>query len=449
MGANVIPAIARRAVDAVKGAVQELTPGQRWTVSLMGALAAVVLAFGLPSATRLVVPAPAGASGNTSPSRAASAEPAPSATELLVQPPALDASAAPPAAILPSDGPAPAPEVGALRVVALVDPAAGQGDRTDEAMARRYLAAAGVQAETVPIGDPATTCSAARGANLALAGGALPTAVRSCLESAGVTTLAWDDDTVMGKATTGLSTRRGVARSLFDTAARLGSELDGDLALVADERLRAGLEPLLPKAKAAGLDFTSVTWLADGQPPSPALGIELAGAGVAAVVFATSTQNQGTIGAQLRTLAPGVQLVVLDAADSVTSAGYPPLLDGTRAVTSVQFPWHPGSAVARAACRAVWEGAQTPPVVLDNAELLRALTWCQHAAMADAAGRRFADAGGDVVAAVIDQLVESPTTTRLSVLPDGGYGPSLVTVAAWSVSCACWQSSIPFTEGAG
>lgn len=441
-----VATVGRRARQAVADAVGELTAGQRWTVSLMLGLALLVLAFGLPSATRLVLPPRSSAAAETA-SQSSDGGPAPDAPTLATDPivrPAhpIDSSDASPTTAPPFDDGTTAP-VPSLKVVALVDPAAGTGDRTDEAMAKRFLAAAGVSATVVQLADAAATCEAARVGTLVVSSAPLSAELTSCLHGAGVATLSFDDGFSTGATSLSVSTRRGAARSLLDTATRAHAQLTGKLALVADERLRPALEPALPTARARGLDISTTTWLAPGDSPV-GVAVDLAGAGVSGVLFATSVANQSVIGSQLKVLSPGVALGVLDAADSVTTASYPPAFDGALAVTSVQLSWDPGAATQRAACRSVWESAQTPPAILGDAELLRALLWCQHAAMAAAAAERL---GAGLVGSLTSQAVDSPVTSRLGGLADGGYGPTRITTATWSAACGCWGASTPFTEG--
>lgn len=437
--------VAHRASDTITRAMNELTPGQRWTSGLMVGLAIVVLLFGLPDATRTVIPAAATGTAEVDdpPAVVADAPSVPPLTDTLVRPPAPvaevvsgDGPSAPEAAEAPTTMTPPTP----FSLAAIFDPASGFGDRTDEAMARRFVSAAGLDATFVPLGEPEATCAAARTSTLVVTGGALPLELQSCLVRAGVTTVGFNDDAVLGPLGGSVSTRRGVVRSLFDTAAQPGLALDGPLGLVADERLRPSVEPALPLARAAGLDIITVTWLAPGEPPA-SVAISLAGEGLSGVLFATSVQNQASIGSQLRTVSPATQLVVLDAADSLVSASYPPLFDGATAVTSVQLPWHPGAEAQRTACRDTWESEQTPPAVVDGAELLRALTWCQHSAIADALRSRW---GTGVASALAGLEVTSPITAPLARLLDGGFGPTLVTTATWSAACGCWSSSAAF-----
>ncbi|MEO7429727.1 MAG: hypothetical protein ABIY48_10165, partial [Acidimicrobiales bacterium] len=262
---------ARRAGRGMAKSVSELTSGQRWTVSLMLGLAVVVLAFGLPTATRLLLPAERSAAAETPsamPPAPGSANTAPNlATHPILRPASsgVGSEDAPPRAadgsdvlVLPS---------ASLKVVALVDPAAGTGDRTDEALARRFLAAAGVPATFVPITDTTATCAVARQGNLVLASAGLGMDLRSCLQAAGVWTLSFDDAVPSGRAMGELSSRRGAARSLLDTAVRAHTQLTGKLALVADRGLRSVLESLVPEARAKGLDISTVTWLAPGEAP--------------------------------------------------------------------------------------------------------------------------------------------------------------------------------------
>lgn len=426
--------------------MRDITPGQRWTSGLMLAFAFLVLAFGLPGATRTVFPAAADQTASPTPtSRDQALAPGLSFADTIVRPPrasppllaprATDSVRDP--AVLPVDG------ATAVAVAALYDPNVGVGDRTDEAMARRFLATASVPATFVPIGEPAATCDAVKGATLVVGGGALPAEIRACLHRAGIMSLSFDDDAALGAVGTAVSSRRGSARSLLDTASLASGQLTGHVGLVADERFRETLSDLVPVVRDAGLDITSVVWLAAGD-PSANVALSLAGQGLSAVLFATSTQNQSTIGSQLRTLAPSTRLVVLDAADSITASSYPPLFDGALAVTSIQSPWHPGAEAQRATCRSAWEADQTPPTVLDNGELLRALTWCQHAAMAAAAAERSATVG--VRSAVLALEVLSPVTSPLGILRDGGFGPTQITLATWAATCGCWSTTAPFAR---
>lgn len=440
--------IARRAVDVGARAVRDLTPGQRWTTGLMLGLALLVLGFGLPSATRTVFPAAAREDEGTAaaPAEAVVAPAQPGFAEALVRPLPAGSVDVAPAPLGPNDAVVPVSGSTGVSVVALYDPAVGVADRGDDAMAKRFLATAGVPATFVSIADTDAACAAVKGATLALAGGPLPEPIRTCLRFQGIYSLSFDDDVPLGAVDdiahdTTLTTRRGVARSLFDTASGASSQLTGPLGLVADERLRGSLESLLPAARAAGLNITTVVWLPAGD-PSASVALTMAGAGLSGVLFATSTQNQSTIGSQVRTLAPSTKLVVLDAADSITSSAYPPVLDGAIAVTSIQLPWHPGADEQRAACRATWESAQTPPVILSDAELLRALTWCQHAAMAAPTVERAMTVG--LRAALFGLEVTSPITSPLGGLRDGGYGPLTVTLATWGAACSCWSSTVPF-----
>ncbi len=442
------PSGARRGAELIAGSLRAMTSGQRWTAGLMFGLALAVLAFGLPTATRSVVPAAAGEleTPAVDPSDVAPPTAAPPLTDTLVRPPRQPSSAptvAEPS--VPADAsPAPPTTVAmvAVKVVALVEPATGVGDRTDEAMARRFLEAAGVTATYVPLGEAVATCDAVQEATLVVAGGPLPADLRRCLNDAGIMSLSFDDDGSLGPVAHAVSTRRGAARSLFDTAAQSGLSLDGDLGLAADERLRPTIEPLLPAVRAAGLDITAVEWLPPGEPPASAA-VALVGAGVEGVLLATSVGNQSTIASQLRTFSPSVRLGVLDAADAVLVGSYPPVFDGAVAVTSVQHPWHAGAEAARAACRETWESAQTPPAVLSAGELTRALTWCQHAAMIGAAQTRSSDG---FAPALLGLEVDSPITAPLGLLRDGGFGPSMVTVATWSAQCGCWASTAPFAR---
>lgn len=439
-----------RGLRAARNAFDDLTSGQRWTAALMIALAVVVIAFGLPSATRFVAPETVGAapidssipgvkppetevvSDDGSSAVVGGGPSVPTATSGPM--PATSGAPAPADTSQPDDPPT------VVSVVALVDPDAGQGTRTDAAMAELYLARAGLPVTTIPIGDAFSTCELVGSATLAISGGPVPREVRSCLAIGGTSVLSFDDD--RGREDRGLTvgTRRGVVRSLLDTAARISGELNGSVALVADERLRSVIEPALPTASSLGLTFDSTVWLADGEPVG-SVGLDLVAEGVGAVVFATSTEDQTTIGSQVRTFSPGVDLVALDVADTITSSGYTPLLDGIMAVTSVQAPWHEGATSVRAACRSAWEDAQAPAVILDASELRRALLWCQHTEIAAALG---SSVTGSVADAIRSLTVDSPVTSRLARLGDGTFGPTQIATVSWSFSCGCWSSDQPF-----
>lgn len=437
----------RRVVEPFRA----MTPGQRWTASLTVALGVVVLAFGFPQVTRLVVPqAAAGAGGGV----VRSTHPPTSPAAFVAQSDSVDASTGPspaPAAAGETTVPAPAPADAvavkpALPVVALVDPAAGTSGRDDAAMATLYLHAAGLTATVVPLGAPASTCAAVGAGRIVIAGGPLPPLVHRCLTAEQDTVIAWDDAVVPGASPGDLSTRRGVARSLLDTALRLHNATRGKVALVADQHYADAIRAVRDTAARSGLKLDSEVWLPDdGRPPATAA-VDLAGSGVGTVLFATTTARQAVIASQLQVLSPGVRFVVLDAADSITSQSYPPAMDGATAVTSVQFPWYAGAAQVRATCRSTWETAQSPPVALTDSEVVRELTWCQHVAMVSAARAAFGSNGGDALRAVLGEIVQSPLTSPVRKSGTDAFGPAGVTTATWSATCGCWASTQPFVS---
>src|SRR5688572_9433511 len=104
MGGERAQTFARRALGGAVQAVDDLTPGQRWTAGLMVALAVVVLAFGMPSPTRLVRPG-----------QAAAASPAAGAAE---------GDTAEPAAAAAAPG---APDAGAVSGLVLTTPSSTGG----------------------------------------------------------------------------------------------------------------------------------------------------------------------------------------------------------------------------------------------------------------------------------------------------------------------------------
>lgn len=319
-------------------------------------------------------------------------------------------------------------------MVALASAASAPPGRDDAAMALHFILERNLAAAVEGVDDVARVCEVASRATIAFAADALPAALSECLRDAGVVVISFDDAVSAAPHPAVLSTRRGAARSLLDTAALLGAELDGDLALVADSRLQPALEPAIAAARSLGLRFATTVWLDGSAGPDVALG--LAGDAIDHVVFATSTANQSSIATQLQTLSPSTRYTVLDAADSVVNQSTAPALDGARAVTSVLFPWHPGNDGLRAECRESWESAQSPPATLDNNELRRALLWCQHVRLAAEVASMLGQAGGQANSA----SAASSVTTALGPLPDGGFGPTRVTTATWSAGCACWTS---------
>ncbi len=424
---------------AVRAMVDDLTPGQRWTASLAAGLAALVLAFGLPSSVRTIIP--------SSERRSAGEQAAPVDPGVMVEPvdprpvapPARgDGAAVRPA---PTAEPTPPDEPAPLQVVALVDGSIS-GDRGDARIAELFLDDAGVQARTVAFdpADPGASCGQLAGAGLVVAGGPVPPALRSCTDPSAVT-MGWDDD-LAATDERSLSTRRGVARSLLDTAARIGRDLPGPVVVVGDERFRAPLRDSLGAASALGLPIQDAVWLPDEGSVPPDAVIGLAGTGVRTVLFATSTQRQALLAAQLMLLTPGARFVVLDAADSVLAGDYSLVFDGATAVSAIQHPWHPGDAETRTACRTRWEQEQDPAQVADDQELLRVLTWCQHASLVAAITKANPRT-------VLDGLrglrVRSPLTTAVD-LHGFDFGPRTATVAQWSADCTCWQSDQPSTE---
>lgn len=439
--------------DAARGSFAAMTAGQRWTTSLAIVFSVVVLAFGMPNPVRLVSPqTPAGASATTTVDTQVAAGPveAPSGTpdEFTAAPVPARPARSPAAPVAASNPAAPAPVVGdatpqptppTARLAVLVEAGSGADlSRSDEAMARRYLDVAGVDATVSTIGEPAETCASASGSTVVAAIASLPPALTACLRSRGVAIVSWDDAAPAGAPDAVISTRRGVARSLLDTATALASELDGQTALVADETYRTVLEPVLRQPRVAALGIDEVVWI-DGE-PGPDVAVSIAGAATDNVLFATSTSRQSAIASQVRAFLPGVAFFTLDARDSVVEQRLTPALDGMRAVTSVQFPWLPDPDGVRAECREQWESAQTPPAVLGQGELLRALLWCQQIGLLAGLG----PATPDAVGAFLASTVPSPVTSRLGPLADGGYGPSALTTATWSASCSCWGADEPF-----
>ena len=437
-----------RAVSAVAA----LSPGQRWTASLACALAVVVLAFGLPEGARVLVREPAAAAAATpAPNGPAPVAEGPAAAEGPANTQAPTGAGAPadpggatdPASPLPSaggtEGPAAAPGV-----VALVSPARPVPDpRGDEALARRYLAAASLPAEVVAIAEDGPTCAAVITAGtLAIASGALAAPLRRCLTEGGVSVISFDH---AGGADGVLATRRGAAASLLDTAARLrrAAPLTGRVGIVVDRSLRPAVDAVLPALRRRGVDVVDVVSLSgdDAGSEITAAVLGFAGNDIGTVVFATTVRNQGLWAAQHVVVRPGVRFVVADAFDSIVEEGYPAVFDGAVAVTSIAVPWSDrgGDVPApRQRCLDVWEADQAAPLPLEGLALQRALAWCQHILLAAAA------VGGQPLAEV---ELPSILTSRLGPLPgDARFGPQEDAVLRWRAACACWEREQPFAE---
>jgi len=435
--------VVSRCLEVVARTVDPLTGGQRWTASLMAGLAVVVLAFGMPARSGVVGPsvreaAPVASGGRTGDTVAPpEVAPAPgggngtgsSGAGRTVRGPG-PVPDAPIAAEEPA-GPAPAAGDPQPSVVALVDPEAPD----DRAMAEQFLGDAGLAVQVVPREDPASTCGAVPAGSLVVSAHGLPPELRSCVESGGGRTLSWDDAPDPGGPS--LSTRRGAARSLLDAAGTV--EPAGVTALVGDERLRPALEPVVAAAGAAGLRIDVERWLGDDGDAATAA-LDLAADGVGTVVFATTVDRQSVIASQLRIFAPALQVVVLDAADAVVDGAYPPTLEGARAVTSVRHPWHPAPSELRSSCLDRWAADDEPDPAADGDAELRALLWCQHADLA----RALLD-GEDVASGER----QSSVTTALGPLPDGGFGPTVATVATWAADCGCWEQPAVRAAGRG
>ncbi|HEU5085737.1 MAG TPA: hypothetical protein VFU14_20515 [Acidimicrobiales bacterium] len=430
----------RRLLQGIGRLADDTTPGQRWTAALAVGLAVLLLAFGLPHGVRTIVePATRAATpvGAAAPPAGVPAEaPAgvaagiPAASRRGPVAPAAASGAAP-----AGDAAAPATPVPAgVVVLAFGDPDDETGDR---AVATHFFALQGADAEIVEVddADPAAACAAVAGAALVVAGGPMPGPVRDCATRAGARTLAFDDD-LAPAAGPASSTRRGVARSLLDTADVLGDELSAPVVLVADERYQPAVEGTRAEAAERGLALDEIVYLPDDGDPSPTTSLDLARARPGTVLFATSTDRQAELATRLSLLSPGTAHVVLDAADSLLDGSYPPTMDGALAVTTLQHPWHEGDAAARQACTSSWSSAHEGAEPLDGEALLRVLLWCQHAELA----ARLVAADLEIPA---DLLVPSPITSPIGVV-DGALGPTARAVATWSLECGCWSATRPF-----
>lgn len=460
--------VVRGSAEAAWRALEGLTPGQRWTATLAAALALTVLAFGMPDAITSSAGGPAAAAADdlsTAAAKPKTSTPGSGAPHAApegarggaISVPALGGQGSVEAAGGSSDEVAAAPASGdaasSSGVVALVQPDAAGADAStgDAAMARAYLAAAHLDATVVPIADVASTCRAATAVGIvAVASGSVADHLRRCLVGAGVTLVSFDDGGAIASDTAAaLSTRRGVALSLLDSAERLSGALRGKVAVVADERFRPAIDGVAGALAERGVKPVTAVYLADGDTGvDPRAVVDVAGKGADTIVFATSVTRQVAFGSQYAVVHPGARFVVADAGDSLTNAAYPPSFDGAVAATALQYPWFrpegEGGAV-RDRCEQTWDGARTSPVPRSTEETVRALSWCQEVAIA---AEVVAQPGGSAADALRARTLPSPLTAPLGAVdPPWSFGPTEVATATWSASCRCWAATAPFASG--
>ena len=448
------------AVANLRQRVAETTPGQYWTSGLALLVAIPILLFGMPPKTAVV--------------EASAEPPAPSAPPPALPPtdpgtdaeilsgPAPPARGAAPRPTLPS-APAPGPVLGGGSgnganpgsqpvtlpgIVLLSQSGTGPPGHSDRDIAEALAASSpySFQLLEADLGDDVACQQAGAPETLVVTSFGMSATLRDCLLAAGASVLGYDDNgsIIRGQGPVALSTAHGAGRALLDLAAwavpeRASGETVG---LVASEGLRDTLEPVLPAAAAAGFPVAETAWLAADLADDAAVTdavLAFSVAGVDTLVFAAPAELQRRWLARSSLLLAGARHLVLGVADSIVDESYPPSFDGAAAVTVVNFPWigrtPQGLSDEQAACQATWEAAAG--VVLSDAELGRAMAWCQHLDITEqviagvAAGETLREA---LLAVATDALVTSPVAWH-----EQGWGPTATHLLRWTATCGCWE----------
>ena len=208
--------------------------------------------------------------------------------------------------------------------------------------------------------------------------------------------------------------------------------LHGRVGVVTTPEAREGTERAVEGWHLLGIDVVAVASPDGSAASGVAAARDFASSGVQVVVLAAPVDVQRRFTAAATVLLGGARYVVADGFDAVWDEGYLPTFDGAVARTAAWGPWHEraeGVTPVQARCRAVWEAAATPPLVLPG-ELQRVYGWC---AATELAGR--AAAAG--VEAMTAELYDSPATSPL-VPSATGFGPTASSVLVWHAACACW-----------
>jgi hypothetical protein len=343
------------------------------------------------------------------------------------------------------------------KIVAVVRQGDGLPGRDDASIASVFLAEAGFRSTTVAMdpADPSLCAKIAAAGSVALTSLGLTEKVRACVVGRGVSVVSFDELGDLPPLAPGqgqvLSTARGTVASLLDLGvwgASTGS-LPGRVGLVATAGAKDQIEHALTGLRALGVRIGDVAYIASGPDGETQIadGVRsFASRGVQTVIFALPVDQQRRWVAQQAVIQPGVRFVVSDVAGAILDETYPPTFDGALAHTSLRVPWFRrdhGETPAQERCRTKWE--QTGRTSLGGAELARAFVWCQHVSAAFEA-LRAVDAGIPFTRALRSQEVDSPLTSDLGPLPDGGYGPTQDAVLVWRTSCRCWVESRAYSD---
>lgn len=462
-------ALVGRGDEALLSLREQLTPGQRWTSALALGLVVVMLVYGAPRHV-VVLPGTAdeSAAAAVSGSRSRRSTPPTRAAAPVIGVGSSASSPAPGATGAAATAPAPAVELAAVpsppKVVALVrsgdNPVPG---RDDKSIAAFFLARASFTPAAELTVDPANAglCQQATAAgSIVVAGAGLDAPLRDCLTGAGATIVAFDQRGDRPPATSGggqvLSTRRGVADALVDTA-RWGAHdaLAGRVGLVVDGAVAGNVDAVVPALRAAGVDVVATAVVSQDATSTAIVGgvRSFAAKAVRAAVFVATVNEQDRWLAVASALAPSLHYVVADGFDSVADETYPPSFDGSLAHTSLRVPWYARShpeTPRQSTCRQEWEASVTPATTLSTGELLDVFVWCEEVDLVNALLDGVTVAPGASAAALARSLrVAAPATSDLGPLANNGWGPTQDAVLVWRSSCRCWQERQSFADRRG
>lgn len=433
---------AARSVDrAIARLSSGTTRGQYETLAAVVVLALALALWADPRpATSAAEPF---AGGDAVAAPVASAPPVDGGTVVLPEPVVTPASPSLPSTPEPGspslDTSPAAPPVRVAALVAPGSPAPG-GGRDDATIAERFLRGAGFPIIVVrDDGNDRVCASVVSAGELIVAHADVARPLLDCILAAGRTVLAYDRDGE--RRTTGdgrvVSTRRGLRVSLLGLAGK--NLLTGRVGIVAGETAGPAVDAVVADLRRAGVDVAARSVLPEtavaAAPMITRSVLDLRAAGVETVLFALPVEVQGAWAAQASVALPGVRYVVADAYDAVLNEGYPAVLDGAVALTTLRQTWLPREQPGHPAARAATSCATAAGGVAAG-ELLSVMTWCQHVQLVGLALR----VGGDPATVLRRLRFVSPLTTDLGV-QGSTWGPTSANRVVWRSSCSCWTTS--------
>lgn len=449
-----VRALVARGDDALLGLRDRMTPGQRWTATLLMTILCAVVLYGAPVSTVVIPSAAVAATPLPPPAR-------PPATQIgEVSRPAFAPVVAIPAPTRSTESAVPAgagsaPTTTAMgagsrsgssapRVTALLPAAGGLPGRDERSIAELFLSGARIEIAAVADAVADDACSQAGGpATLVLAPEVLAPSLVDCLLASGATVLAADGlGTRPGVASTRLGRLDGLrsaGRWILDDRATRGARLG----IVGGAVDRGWIEPALAELRAGGLTVAAAAYPAD-DPAAITAGVRaFADAAVEIVVFAAPVALRRSWSAQHAVISPAVRFLVADVHEGVADETHAPSFDGAVAITTQRGSWYErahGETPEQTVCRTTWE-AVAGRMLAGETRWVR--TWCQHVAAAEAAVREAATSNQVIGDALRRLRIPSPLTSELGPRP-GGWGPTAEAVVVWRASCGCWNELRPF-----